>query len=149
MITKWIPVVLWAGFIFYFSTDTFSSAKTAAAYGGLISRLFPSLTTQQIQTVDLVVRKFGHWAEYCIFAVLLMRAIDAGPRTSWNWRSAFWALVLVLVYAASDELHQAFVPSRSALIADVLIDFLGGASGVLWMYTLSKRRQAREQNRRD
>jgi VanZ family protein len=149
MIMKWIPVVFWAGFIFYFSTDTFSSAKTSAVYEGLISRLIPSITPQQIAAVGLVVRKLGHWIEYFILAVLLVRAIDGGPRRSWNWRSAFWTLALVLLYAASDELHQAFVPSRSALFADVLIDFLGGVFGVVWMYTLSKRWQAREQNRRD
>jgi VanZ family protein len=149
MITKWIPVVLWGGFIFYFSTDMFSSAKTSAVYAGLISRLIPSITPQQIEVIDLVVRKFGHLAEYFILAVLLLRALDGGARRSWSWRPGFWTLALVLLYAASDELHQAFVPSRSALLADVLIDFLGGVFGVLWMYTLSKRWQAGKQNRRD
>lgn len=149
MIMKWAPVLLWAGVIFYFSTDTFSSPNTSPILRELVSRLFPNLAAEEINAVDSAFRKFGHWAEYFILSVLLLRAFDTGTRESWKWGWAMWTLVLVLLYAAGDELHQAFVPSRSALVADVLIDFLGGACGVLWMYTLRKRSNARKYDRGD
>jgi len=43
-------------------------------------------------------------------------------------------LAVVLLYSASDEIHQAFVPGRTARISDVMIDTAGGAFGlgVLW-----------------
>jgi VanZ family protein len=34
-------------------------------------------------------------------------------------------LIIVLIYAISDEIHQLFVPSRSSTINDVLIDLIG------------------------
>lgn len=143
---KWIPVVLWAALIFNFSTDAFSSHNTSSIIQQLISWLIPGITTRQLDISHGAIRKFGHWVEYFVLSVLLLRALASEWRISWNWRSAFWTLVLVLSYAASDELHQAFVPTRSALVADVLVDFFGGACGVLWMYTLRKRSNAREQN---
>jgi VanZ family protein len=139
MIKKWMPVLLWGGMIFYFSTDTFSSANTSPLLRELIARLVPGITTQQIDAVDLGVRKFGHLAEYFVLSVLLLRAFDAGQRINWNWRSGFWTLALVLVCAVTDELHQAFVPSRTAAVADVLIDLFGGVCGVLLMSWLRKR----------
>lgn len=139
MIKKWMPVLLWGAMIFYFSTDTFSSANTSPLLRELIARLLPGIATQQIDAVDLAVRKFGHLAEYFVLSVLLLRAFDAGQRINWNWRSGFWTLALVLVCAVTDELHQAFVPSRTAAVADVLIDLFGGVCGILWMYLLRKR----------
>jgi VanZ family protein len=43
-------------------------------------------------------------------------------------------LALVLLYALSDELHQTFVPTRTASITDVMIDVLGGICGILWLF---------------
>jgi VanZ family protein len=51
-------------------------------------------------------------------------------------RWAFSSLLGVVLYAASDEFHQSFVPERTASLVDVGIDTLGGiiAQGVsvLW-----------------
>jgi len=35
-------------------------------------------------------------------------------------------IITVILYAVSDELHQSFVPSRTASIVDVSIDVVGG-----------------------
>ena len=37
----------------------------------------------------------------------------------------------MILYAISDEIHQYFVPGRSAEIRDVLIDVLGANIGIL------------------
>ena len=41
---------------------------------------------------------------------------------------------LFSLYAASDEFHQMFVPTRTAHVTDVLIDTAGGAAGLLAMW---------------
>ena len=140
---------LWAGVIFYFSTETFSSENTAPFLSELISRLFPAVTQDQLEIAGWFLRKFGHWSEYFVLAVLLVRAFDTHDQRLWQVNRALWTLGLVLVYAASDEIHQLFVPGRTAAAADVLIDFLGGACGVLWMRATTKRSKARQQYRRD
>ena len=52
----------------------------------------------------------------------------------WRWDEAGLALAIVFLYAASDELHQAFVPTRTALVSDVFIDTAGGAAGLLALW---------------
>jgi VanZ family protein len=41
-------------------------------------------------------------------------------------------VVFATFYAASDEWHQSFVPSRTASLADVTIDSVGAICGALW-----------------
>jgi len=95
--------------------------------------------------IHLLLRKFGHFSEYFIFSVLLMNALK-GDDNGWSMRrSAFWALVIVLAYAASDELHQSFVVSRSATLKDVLIDFTGGLCGTIWTFRRRARRRSLSQ----
>ena len=51
---------------------------------------------------------------------------------------------LGLIYAISDEIHQSFIPGRSAQVTDVLIDTSGVIFGivlVLLIYTLIKKKR--------
>ena len=41
-----------------------------------------------------------------------------------------------MLYAASDEFHQSFVPTRTPLVSDVLIDTAGGAIGLLALWLI-------------
>ena len=41
------------------------------------------------------------------------------------------ALLAAAVYAASDEIHQAFVPGRGPAVTDVLLDSAGALCGIL------------------
>jgi VanZ family protein len=76
-------------------------------------------------TWELVFKKGGHLLGYALLAAALCRATR--PR---GWRGALAVLGLVLLYALGDELHQSFVPGRSASLVDVGIDMLGGGIGV-------------------
>ena len=91
-----------------------------------------------------VLRKCAHLTEYAILAVLIWMAVR--PRTDsarlvWDWRAARLALIISAVYAATDELHQVFVPTRQGSVWDVLVDTFGAACGlgVAW---LLRRREA-------
>lgn len=79
------------------------------------------------------MRKFGHWTEYFVLAVLMLRALRNETGKTWELRHAVYTLVFILLYALSDELHQTFVPSRTASFGDVMIDVLGGICGILWI----------------
>jgi hypothetical protein len=93
----------------------------AIAWAALIFALsgIPTLGTG-LGFWDLVLRKLAHAAEYAILAALLLRALEATPA---------WALSVV--YAASDELHQHFVPGRAGRPLDVAIDAAGALAGIL------------------
>ena len=48
------------------------------------------------------------------------------------------SLIFSFLYACTDELHQIFVPGRSAQFRDVLIDTLGASFGTLITYLTIK-----------
>ena len=52
------------------------------------------------------------------------------------------ALVLAVLYGASDELHQSFVPGRSVDALDLLADTLGAALSIFLVRYLTRRRGA-------
>ena len=81
-------------------------------------------------------------AEYAILAVLCWRAIRQPQRhvpRPWQWPEAGLALAIVLFYAASDELHQVFVPSRTGQFSDVVVDVSGGAIGLVLLWLMGKK----------
>ncbi len=99
-LSLWLPVVAWAGLIFALSS-------------------IPDLGTG-LGTWDLVLRKGAHAAEFAVLGLLLVRALG---------REAA-ALAVGIAYAASDELHQHFVPGRQGSLLDVALDSVGVAVGV-------------------
>jgi VanZ family protein len=133
-IKNWLPVIAWAGLIFFFSTDEFSSSNTSPIVESLASWVFPEISSQSLEMIHLAVRKLAHWSEYFVLAALLLRALKNEAGKKWKWRHATPTLVFVFLYAASDEFHQTFVPSRTASVGDVMIDVFGGICGILWMY---------------
>jgi VanZ family protein len=85
--------------------------------------IFALSSLSDLGTGDLLLRKLGHAAEFALLGALLLRAV-AVERL---------ALSLGIAYAATDELHQHFVPGRVGSSFDVLIDAVGVAIGVaLW-----------------
>lgn len=127
---RWIPVILWMGLIFIGSTDLLSSGRTSRFIGPVLRWLKPDVTEGQIRFVQMIVRKTGHLAEYAILAALILRALrDMEDRR----RAIRVAILLSIAYAASDEWHQLFVPTRQGSVWDVVIDAVGAALGAsLW-----------------
>jgi VanZ family protein len=100
MASRWLPVLVWAGVIFAFSS-------------------IPSLNSG-LGGWDYVLRKGAHMTEYAILAGLLVRATG----------SYAWAFALAVSYAASDEFHQTFVRGRHGSPIDVGIDAAGALIGI-------------------
>lgn len=75
---------------------------------------------------DFIIKKSAHVSEYAILYFLVFRA---------NQKKWLTSLFMVLGYAISDEIHQAFVPGRSPKIYDALGFDLAGAiisAFVIW-----------------
>jgi VanZ family protein len=100
LLSRWLPVVVWAGVIFALSS-------------------IPSLSSG-LGTWDLVLRKCAHATEYAILAVLLWRALGR----------ELLAFAIAVFYAVTDEVHQTFVAGRHGSPRDVLIDAFGAALGL-------------------
>jgi len=124
----WWPALVWAGMIFSSSTDAFSGENTSRILIPFLHRLFPAARWETLATAHLLIRKSAHVTEYFLFGILIVRGIRAGRR-GWDWRWTLAALAAAAGWAALDELHQSFVPSRGPSMIDVLIDFSGALFG--------------------
>ena len=104
---RWSLVIAYAGAIFW-----------ASSFSG------PPMEIER-RYVD----KAAHFLEFFVFGVLLARATHArsAPRAA----RLLPAIVIAVLYAATDELHQKLVPGRSCEWADIVADAAGAAAGVL------------------
>ena len=127
---EWIPVIVWAAVIFWFSTDAFSWDHTRPVIVGMLHTLMPSAREETVLRLHALIRKCAHLGEYFIFGLLLFRAIRA-PQTGWQFRWACIAILAAALYASSDEFHQSFVPSRGPAVGDVLLDTEGATAAQL------------------
>lgn len=132
------------GVIFFMSADPGSAAHTSRFLGPLLHWLKPDLTRVQFETVQLCVRKAGHLTEYALLAILLARALLASCSARLRRPVvAALALGIAVLYAASDEWHQSFVPSRTASAGDVVIDAMGALLGLGLFFAWQKFRRER------
>ena len=141
-VRRWIPVVLWAILISTFSTDIFSSRITSRFIVPALRWLFPHASMDTIELLHHLIRKGAHVFEYFFFGTLLFRAIRGSGR-GWTIRWAASTIALAAVYAAGDEFHQSFVPSRGASPWDALLDTAAAATAVLVLWLLAKWSHAR------
>ena len=130
------------GLIFSLSTATFSSAQTEALITSLYSQLMPWFAALSIETADLLIRKLAHLSEYFIFRFLVSHVLQKRSALM-SVRQISVAIPLGIIYAISDELHQSFVPSRTASAMDVLLDTIGFICGSVCFYTSVLIRQAK------
>ncbi len=118
------------------STETFSSRNTFSWIETLLRFLVPKISSQEMGLIHAFIRKAGHVIEYFILGLLLFRAFRGDLTGSWSWRWSFFAVIVVVLWAATDEFHQSFVPTRMASAVDVGIDTAGGILAqfvsVLW-----------------
>lgn len=127
--------------IFWFSGQT---ADESSASSGSITELIVFIVTRLFKNVSFInneafienaeffVRKAAHMTLYCVLFLLVLLSVSAFAegRASLKRLMAISAAITV-AYAASDEIHQLFVPGRSSEVRDVIIDAAGAAVGVL------------------
>jgi VanZ family protein len=80
---------------------------------------------------DLLVKKGGHFLGYGMLGAAYLHGLAHGRRVTVP--RVVLAIALAALYAASDELHQSFVPGRSPSPVDVLIDSAGACAGTLFL----------------
>lgn len=128
-----IPVVIWMIFIFYMSGKT---GQESSGQSGKISlfitnllekvRQDPAQEMQNLQDIlELVIRKAAHMTEYAILFLLSYLATVKISMSQSRFYNRSIAVLISLLYACSDEMHQLLVPGRSGRMIDVGIDMAG------------------------
>lgn len=120
--------------IFFFSSenatksDSTSQGVTMQVLSGFSSfrELPEEKKTEIVQNVQFSVRKTAHFSIYALLGLLMRFSFQFIPVKG---KKALWSYPACVLYAASDEIHQYFVPGRSCELRDVGIDSLGALLG--------------------
>ena len=151
---KWISLAVTLGvmvLIFLFSSQP--GAQSGALSEQVLDRVQQSGTADVFipewfsGNVKANVRKWAHVYIYAVLGVSMMVTF-----VSWRCRKPLpWCGLLAALsctlFAASDELHQYFVPGRAMLVTDVGVDALGFVPGILaagiviWLVRRRKKRK--------
>lgn len=115
---QWLPPSLYAVFIFYLSSLPFIGLP---------------------RTMDLLDpgRLVSHLVEYLPLGFLSARAVSKTPGLA-SFHPLLFPVILGGSYSISDEIHQIFVPGRTASVFDAVADTVGVLLGAfifsLWSH---------------
>ena len=143
----WLPLILWMGLIFSASADAQSIEHTSRFLEPFLRWLNPDISPRALEAVRWVIRKLAHMVEFGLLTWLLWRALRKPKRNDprpWSWKTAGVAFGIVVLYAATDEFHQRFVPNRTGSVKDVFIDSAGAALAMMlvWIWYHGRQRPA-------
>lgn len=133
-----ILTACWMIIIFAFSAKPAGqSTDMSMSVGKTVGKIFVSEfgtwsrseQAQFAEKVDYPVRKVAHGVEYAVLGILLMLMFHSYDLQ--GTRCGVLSFAVGAVYAATDELHQLFVPGRSCQFTDVLIDSGGVLCGIM------------------
>ncbi|OOM81520.1 VanZ like family protein [Clostridium puniceum] len=136
--------LFWMGFIFHMSSN---NGEISHQQSNKIVNLIENKTKnkdseankniikeQQVKEkrLDYLVRKNAHAFMYMILALLVSSVFFVYNKRGKN--TIVYILFICLFYAVTDEFHQSFVPERTSVVSDVLVDFGGALIGLIFFY---------------
>ena len=135
----WIPTIICMLIIFNFSSENSEvSSSTSGNVGRWLLKTFyngfeklSSIEQSQIvESIQFYIRKTAHFSIYALLGVCTHFGTLANKKIS-HQKNVFISLLICLVYASSDEIHQLFISGRSGQVSDVLLDFTGSIFGTI------------------
>jgi VanZ family protein len=109
----WIPVALYAGVIFYLSSQPHPD------------EYLPSFLLTDVSD------KVLHAVEYAVLGGLCYRAFRWSVNGQMESHALLFAIAMASLYGMTDEVHQSFVPFRESSWLDWLADTAGATVGAL------------------
>lgn len=115
-IKAFVPAIAWASLIFLLSSQ-------------------PTLPGFESGAFDFILKKFAHVFVYAVLYLLIARGVEMiAPSKKKEPLRIFLPLLIVLIYAISDEFHQSLVPGRYPTWRDIGYDILGASLMFLRKY---------------
>lgn len=115
-----IMIVIMMGIIFLFSSyDAVSSAEQSKVIVDIINKYIP--------INSFYVRKLAHFSLFLLLELLLYIGIKMVVIKF----PGLYSILILIIYAISDEVHQYFIPGRSCEIRDMFIDICGGLCALI------------------
>lgn len=127
-----------AGLLFY-SSHMQGEASGGASMGIVeqFQQLLPFLQRFDADTLHFLLRKAAHFAAYFSLGLCMAHTLKYYVSGTRWWLSA-WGVTSL--YGILDELHQHFIPGRRMMAADMVLNAVGAAAGILIVWLYLKRR---------
>jgi VanZ family protein len=128
--------------VFIFSLSSQAGDESNQMTSGISMKIENSIKVVvpevSLDTISLnnIVRKNSHFLIYLFLGMLL--SFTMGGSGVHKKRSRVIALLICVLFAASDEIHQIFVPGRGPGILDVGIDCVGAITGIMIYAVVAK-----------
>jgi VanZ family protein len=141
-----LPVAVMVTVICFESTATFSAQNTSGWIRPWMERFFGHINDTVWSIAHHLMRKSGHFTGYGTLCLTWLRAwlltlARRGDSTTvqWRLRSCGLAILGTFAIASLDEWHQTFLPSRTGMFSDVVLDTVGGTAmcclvGLVWWW---------------
>ena len=141
-IIPWLLVVLWMALIFYLSHQpaTKSNGLSKGATEIIletVEKVAPDVDVNK-GNFNHILRKNAHFFAYLVLGILVANGLRRSGVI--GYRAIGIAILICILYAISDEVHQLFVPGRGGQVKDVLIDSAGAVVGIGMYNGFIKRR---------
>ncbi|WP_099190610.1 VanZ family protein [Tepidibacter mesophilus] len=128
-----IVAILWMALIFNLSSQVAQeSNKLSKGVTKIVIETVEKVAPKadfDIKKFNHIVRKNAHFFAYLALGIFVINAIRR--RKIYGYKSIGLAILICVLYAISDEVHQMFVPGRGPQIKDVWIDSAGACVGIL------------------
>lgn len=135
---SWTAVLIWMILIFNLSSQVADqSNQLSRGVTGVIvetvQKFVPDVEDFDLGRFNHLLRKNAHFFMYLILGVLVMNAMRKIGLS--GMKSFMFSLLICILYAVSDEVHQLLVLGRGGQVKDVMIDNAGAILGI-GMYAL-------------
>ena len=147
LVRAWWPVAVAVCVIILESTMFFGADRTSGPLRWVWQHLFGHVSNRRWEIIHHYIRKTGHFLGYGTMGLLWLRAWWMTLPRVGILLDAMLALFGTALVASLDEFHQSFLPNRTGIPSDVLLDCCG-AVVLLMLFLLlrllrPKRRLAR------
>ncbi|WP_339226911.1 VanZ family protein [Oceanobacillus sp. FSL K6-2867] len=130
---SWAAVILWMGLIFYLSHQPAAeSSELSTGVTEIVLSIIEKMVPNEgldVNRIHHLIRKNAHFFIYFFLGMLVLYALRKSKGT--GYQTIGLAMLICVLYAISDEVHQLFVPGRGAQVMDVLIDSGGASVGIV------------------
>lgn len=146
-IVLWILLIGCMVLIFHFSAQPADDSMELS--DGLLNKILAFLNIKLPEYVVIFmrvfIRKVAHFAIYALLGVLAYLLLKLGYSVE-NKLAFPCALMVSAFYAATDEIHQLFVPGRSGSVKDVFLDGVGALCGIILAWGMCRILLGRKKN---
>lgn len=132
VVISWVVVFVWMLVIFNFSAQVKGDSNSVSlgvteVVVNMVEKILPNVDID-VDNVNHIIRKMAHFSIYLVLGMLGLNAMRRSGVI--DRKSVYISLLICVLYAMSDEIHQSFVPGRGPQVRDVGIDSMGAVTGV-------------------